>query len=252
MAVLDELFHVSQVTHLHISGSLGSTHIPVTAFPKSLQHLSIVDGMLKQRVLGTTPLAQLTSLSIQFSQKWNASYHLELSAFVGDHFPRITSLHLLDTHWSFRNTALVMARSQHNVQAIELSISTKYGLDSGGRWSWHQVEILNDHLRNNMLPGVLQSLRLDVVQRYGELEQSLAHCCQWIDDDILHPVTGLGGSDLKSIDVSFVQPEGGSERERRIWKRWAKLPDGDWRTEGAVCDYKGIKAAFILELMRSL
>ncbi len=131
-------------------------------------------------------------------------------------------------------------------------IVTKYSLDPGGRWPRNQVKILSDHLRNNVLPGGLQSLRLDVVQSYGELERSLAQCSQWIDDDILHPVTGLGGSDLKSIDVSFVQPEGGSERERRVWKRWAKLPDGDWRMEGAVCDNKDTMAAIKAALVTSL
>ena len=248
MAVLDELTHVSQITHLHLSGTLVSSHITIAAFPKSLQHLSTPDGMLTQRVLGTTPLTQLVSLSIQCSQK---SDLLKTSSFVCDHFPRITSLHL-DIPWSLRNIALVMARSQHNVRAIELSIVTEQGLDSGGKWPWNQVEILNDHLRNNMSSGALQSLRLDVVQYRGELEPSLAHCSRWIDDDILHPVTGLGGSDLKSIDVSFVQAEGGSERERRIWKRWAKLPDGGWRMEGAVCGNKDTNVATKAALVTSL
>ena len=231
MALLDELFHVSQIAHLHLSGTLASRHIPVAAFPKSLQHLYTEDGMLIQQVLGTTPLSQLISLSIRRSQAWKMRTHLEISAFVCDHFPRITTLRL-DIRWSLRNIALVMARSQHNVRAMELSIFTSQGLDLGQRWPRHQVQILNDHLRNTVLPGPLQSLRLEVVQHYGDLERSLAHCSRWIDDDILHPVTGLGGSDLKSIDVSFVQREGGSERERRIWKRWAKLPDGNWRMEG--------------------
>jgi len=135
---------------------------------------------------------------------------------------------------------------------MELSIFTNLALDLVERWPWHQVQILNDHLRNNVLPGALQSLRLDVVQTYGGLERSLANCSQWIDDDVLHPVTGLGGSDLKTIDVSFVQCEGGSERERRIWKRWAKLPDGDWRMEGAVCDNKDTNAAIKAALVTIL
>src|SRR5258706_1019046 len=220
MPMLDELFHVSQVTRLHLSGTLHSSHIAVAAFPKSLQHLSIADGMLTQRVLGTTPLTQLISLSIQLSQEWEVSHHLEISAFVCDHFPRITFLHL-DIQWSLRNVALIMARSQHNVRTMELSISPIHGLDSGGRWPWNQVEILNDYLRNNMASGALQSLRLDMVQCCGKLEPSVAQCSQWIDDDILHPVTGWGGSDLKSIDVSFVKPMGGSGRERRTLQRWA-------------------------------
>ena len=55
-----------------------------------------------------------------------------------------------------------------------------------------------------------------------------------IDDDVVYPVTDLGGSDLKSIDVSFVLHERGLGRGRRIWKRWAKFPNGDWRMEGAL------------------
>ncbi len=106
VAVLDELFHVSQVTHLHLLGTLDFNHITVAAFPKSLQHLSTEDRMLTQQVLGTTPLTQLVSLSIRRSQEWEMSHHLEISAFVCDHFPRITSLHL-DIRWSLRNTALV-------------------------------------------------------------------------------------------------------------------------------------------------
>ena len=158
------------------------------------------------------------------------SYFLAFSALVCDHLSGITSLHL-DTHWSHRNVALVMARSQHNVRAMELSIE---GLDLEGSWEREQVGILDDYLRTNTLPGALQSLRLEVIQRYGNLEQGLAQCSRWIDDDVVHPVKGLGGSDLESIDVSFVRPETYWEREWRIWKRWAKLPDGDWRIEGAL------------------
>ena len=224
--VLDEFFHVSQITRLHLFGTLNTSN--THALPRSLQHLSTEDGILTQQVLGTTPLIQLVSLSIQRYPSWDTCHHLKISAFVCDHFPRITSLHL-HIQWSLRNTSLIMARSQHNVRAMELSIVTKRGLNSGGR---DQVEIPNDHLRNNILSGALQSLRLDVIQCYDELERSLAQCSRWIDDDILHPVTGLGGSDLKSIDVSFVQPKAGSEQERRIWKQWAKSPDGDWRMEG--------------------
>ena len=230
-AVLDEVLHVSQVTHLHLFGPLDSSRI--AAFPESLHHLSTQDGMLTQGMLGTAPIAQLISLSIRWSQEWEMNYHLTLSAFVCDHFPGITSLHL-NIRWSLRNVALVIARSQHNVRAMELAIVTRQGLDSEGRWRRTQVAILNDYLRNNMFPGVLQSLRLDVVQISGELERSLAPCSRWIDDDIVHPVKGLGGSDLKSIDVSFVLQESVLGRERRIWKRWSKSPDGDWQIEGAL------------------
>ena len=248
MALLEELLHISQVTHLHLSGTLASNHMAVPTFPKSLQHLSTANGMLTQQVLGTTPLTQLISLSIQCYQDLEMSYHLEISAFISDHFPRITFLHL-HIRWSLRNAALIMARSQHNVRVMELSILPIHSPNLRERWPWNQVEFLNGYLRNNMLLGALQNLRLNVVQCGGNLELSLAQCSQWIDDDILHPVTGLGGSDLKSIDISFVQPEGGSEREPRIWKRWAKLPDGDWRVEGTVCDNKDTNSAFVVALV---
>ena len=249
--MLNELFHVSQITHLHLSGTLDRGHIPVAAFPRSLQHLSTEDGILTQQVLGATPLTQLISLSIRRSQQWEMRTHLEISAFVCNHSPSITSLHL-HIRWSLRNIALVMARSQHNVRVLELSIRTNQGIDLREGWPRHQVEILDDHLRNNVLPGALQSLRLDVVQTHGGLERSLTRCSQWINNDILHPVTGLGGSDLKSIDASFVQREGGSERERRIWKRWAKSPDGDWRMEGAVCGNNDTNAAIKAALGTSI
>ena len=225
--LLDEVFHVSQVTHLHLYGTLDSSHI--TAFPKSLQHLSTEDGMLSQQMLGTTPMAQLTSLKVWLSQKRGTSHHLEISAFVCDHFPGITSLHLT-IPWPLRNAALVMARSQRNVRAMELSIFA-YGEVP---WQLNPVEALNDYPRNNMLPGVLRSLRLDVVQCSGELEWGVAQCSRWIDDNVVHPATGLGGSDLKSVDLSLIIREIRSERERRTWKRWVKLPGGDWRIEGAL------------------
>ena len=228
-AMLDELFQVSQVTHLHLSGTFNSSRI--AAFPKSLQHLSTEHEMLSQQTLGTTPMAQLISLSIRVSVYWDMIRPLPtLSAFVGDHFPGVTSLHL-DIPWSLLNVALVVARSQHNVRAVELSISIDGRPDSEGEWDLCHVRTYH---RNNMLPGVLQSLRLDVFQDYGELEPSLAQLTRWIDDDVVHPVTGLGGSDLKSIDVSFILHKRGLGRERRIWKRWAKLSDGVWRIEGAL------------------
>ena len=226
--LLDGFFHVSQVTHLHLYGTLDSSRI--TAFPKSLQHLSTEDRMLSQQKLGTTPMAQLISLSIRLSEKRGTSHHLDTSAFVSGHFPGITSLHL-NIPWSLRNAALVMARSQRNVREMELSIFTS-GAEAG--WRLNRVEGFNDYHRNNMLPGVLRSLRLGVNQHSGELEWGVAQCSRWIDNDVIHPVIGLGGSDLKSIELSLIIREGESERERRTWKRWVKSPDGVWRIEGAL------------------
>ena len=245
VAALDELFCVSQVTHLHLFGTLDPSRL---AFPKSLQHLSTEDWVLTQWKRRPTPfpLTQLRSLSIRSYRHREMNYHLAVSGFICDHFPEITSLHL-DIPWSLRDIALVMARSQYNVRAMKLSVVTIQGLDSVRSWKRKHVEIVNDYLRTNTLPGTLQSLRLEVVQHYGDLEQSLALCSRWIDDDVIHPV---GGSDLKSIDVEFVQRESDFQRERRIWKRWAKLPEGDWRIEGAGCDDKDIDNPFPSEARR--
>lgn len=222
---------VSQITHLHLSGNLDYSRI--TAFPKSLQHLSVEEWMLPERIFETDPLPRLVSLSIRCYQTWRSNYHLELSSFIRDQFPGITSLHL-DIPWSLRNPALVMARSQHNVRTLKLSVFTKYNLLSEVRelrWRNQTVEISTDYLRNAKLPATLRGLRLDVFQSFFKLEWSVALCSRWIDDIILPPVTGLGGSDLERIDVSFIQPETRLGREQVIRKRWIKSPNEEWQIE---------------------
>ena len=95
----------------------------------------------------------------------------------------------------------------------------------------YEGEIPIDSFRNFTFPAPLQSLKLDVAQTSYELERSVAPCTRWISDSILPPVTGLGGSDLKHIDVSFVQPQSVLERERVISKRWVKSPNENWQIE---------------------
>lgn len=230
MAVLNALFHASQVTHLRLFGYVG--FLRINASLKSLEHLSVEDVMLTEGVLGTNPFPRLRSLSIRCCQPWGLRYHLTVSSFLRDYFPGITSLHL-DMPWSLRNFALVLARSQHSVQALELSVATGYGLDWEERkLRIHEVEIPTDYLGDDAaLPGVLQSIKLDVAQTVYRLEESISVCTRWIGDKVLPSVTGLGGSNLRYIDTSFNQPEAGIEGGRVISKRWIKPPNEDWQLE---------------------
>jgi len=228
-AVLNALLRASQVTHLQLSGWVDYRCIATSQ--KSLQHLSIDVDMLTEQILGTDPFPRLMSLSIQCHRSWKLNQHFTISSFIRDYFPEITLLHL-SIPWSLRRPALVIARSQDNVQALELSVVTKSGLDweESRLWSYEE-EVPTDYFRNSTFPAVLQSLKVDVAQTSYELERSVPPCTRWISDNILPPVTGLGGSDLKYIDVSFVQPKSVLERERVISKRWVKSPDDDWQIE---------------------
>ena len=232
MTVLNALLHVSQVSHLRLFGYIALLRIDASL--KSLQHLSVDNEMLSEGVFRANQFPRLMSLSIRFSpseryQPWQS--HLTLSSFLHNHFPGITSLRL-DIPWSLRNFAVVLARAQHSVQALELSIVTGHGLDwEEGKLRTYEVEIPTDYFGTGVLPAVLRSIRLDVVQTFHQLEDSVSVCTRWIDDNILPSVAGLGGPDLKCIDVSFVQPEDGTERERVISKRWIKSPDEDWQLE---------------------
>jgi len=187
--------------------------------------------MLREGVFGTNPFPRLVSLGIRFSQPWGSNYYITLSSSLRNHFPGITSLHL-DIPWSLRNFAVVLAQAHHSVQVLELSIVTRHGLDwEEKQVMTYEVEIPTDYSGNAMLPAALQSIRLDVVQTFHQLEDSVSVCTRWIGDNILPSVTGLGGSGLKCIDVSLVQPEDGTERERVITKRWIKSPNDDWQLE---------------------
>jgi len=227
---LTELFRLaSQVTCLHLFGSFRNTR--VAAFPKSLQHLSIHENVLKEHEFGTGGLPQLVSLNIRLCSQglWRLNHRPMLPSFIRDRFPGITSLQL-DIQWSLRNFALVMARSQRNVRLLELCIATEFGLHWERELS-DEVEVPTEYLCETMLPATMQTLKLEVVQISYELERSVECCARWINSIVLPSATGLGGSDLKSIDVSFVQPERGLARERALSRRWAKLPGGDWQIE---------------------
>jgi len=231
-SMLYTLFRLGpQLASLHLAASFHHDH--VATFPKSLQHLSIEEGALTDRYFRINPLPQLMSLSLKhyhYQEWWDP---ILLPPFIRDHFPRITSLHL-DIPWAFRDFALVMARSQYNLQSLELRIVTESGLDMEERERKlsHTVEIPADYLRTSTLPAALKTLKLEVVQDYSELGHSIAPCTRWIDYDVLPSVTGLGGPDLRSTEVWFVQPESKLARKRVLWRQWIKLPNGDWQMEG--------------------
>jgi hypothetical protein len=123
-----------------------------------------------------------------------------------------------------------MARSQHNVQALELIITTESGLDRDEKRN-EGVEVPIDFLREAVFPAALQSLKLEVVQTSHNLEDNIAPCTRWIWDHVLLGVGGLGGSDLRSIDVWSVQPECQVARERVLRRRWVKSSNDGWQIE---------------------
>jgi len=226
-------FHLGpHISHLHLSGNVYQPW--VVPFPKSLRHLFVDERVLTATVFGTNPLPWLTSLSIRCDrEREGVTDRLTLLSFVCVRFPRITSLHLT-IPWHLRHFALVMARSQPNVQALNLVIDTLSGLDSderGERFIHDQIEVPNNYLHEAVLPAAIHSLSLEVVQTSYKLERSIACCTRWIDDNIIHCVTGLGGPYLKSIDVVFIGREDGSELDRVLRMRWVKSFNGSWQTE---------------------
>jgi len=227
-SMLNELFRLGpQLAFLHLFGMFHRAR--VVTFPKSLQHLSI--EALTEWNFAINALPQLKSLSLkQCKEWWDPKL---LPPFIRDHFPRITSLHL-DIPWPLRNIALVIARAQYNIQSLELRIVTEFGLNMEGRNLSHKVEIPADDLRTTTFPAALKTLKLEVVQADSELGRSIAPCTRWIDHEVLPSVTGLGGPDLRSVEVWFVQPESKLARERVIWRQWIKLPNGDWQMDGCL------------------
>ena len=230
---LSELFHLgSQITHLHLSGSF--EHIRVAAFPASLWHLSVEAWMLTEQYFKTCTLHGLLSLSVKQCVLGNGSSirddHIKrLPSLIRDCFPRISSLQL-HIQWSFRNVALVIARFQRNVQALNLVIETLQGLDYEEEIEAMVLDrhnkITTAYLSTEQAP--LQSLRLDVTQTYYELEQSVAPCTRWVESDTILSVIGLGGPDLKHVDVSFIQLETNWVQERVLRRQWAKSIKGEW------------------------
>ena len=118
------------------------------------------------------------------------------------------------------------------MQTLKLSLETAVGfVDERPCWDLPPESPI-DIPRECTLPAVLQSLILEVVAKSKfALVRGIPSYTQWIDDDVLPPVTGLGGPDLKNVDVLFVQLESKLERERMVRRRWVKSPNGDWLME---------------------
>jgi len=227
---LSEVFRLgSRVTHLHLSGEFD--HTCVSAFPKTLQNLSIEEWMLTEQVFAKFLLPQLVSLSIRCHQRWwKMDFLAALPSFIRDRFPGITSLHF-NLPWSLRHFVLALARSQYNLQTLKLFIDTKFGLDREEVFIRYPEWVSDDIDRKIMWPAALQSIKLEVVQTYCELEWSVTPCTQWISDNVLPSVTGLGSSDLKNVEVLFIQPESELAWKRVLWKRWIRTPNNDWKIE---------------------
>ena len=229
---LNELLRLgSQLTHLLVTGQ---THYdPITACRNSLQHLSINDQMLSEKIFGTVPFPRLIHLTLRIFRFSDAVKNPhKRSLFICDHFPRITSLHL-HIPWFFRNYAMAIARSQHNVQTLTLTIDTEGGIECEENVKMlYQGEIPSDELHQAMSPTSLQTFKLEVTQDHCELERSAARCTQWVYDDIIPPVMGLGGLGLTSIDMSVSKPKSGSVfivREQVLLRRWVKVADDGWQ-----------------------
>ena len=231
-AQLNELFRLgSPVTHLHVTGKFRNG--PVAACQKSLQYLSTNICMLSDHIFGTESFPRLMHLSLRIFQFTNpAHYPPTPSSFIRDHFPTITSLHL-SIPWALRNRAMVMARFQHNLQALKLVIDIGYRIDdeeSGEADSCFPVEVPNDQLHRAMLPATLENLTLDIIQNRGELEWGATRCSGWVFDDVVPPATGLDGTGLKSISLLVSHPKKRVvKRERVLSRQWVKVPDNSWQ-----------------------
>jgi hypothetical protein len=226
---LNELLHLGpQVTHLRVIGHHHNE--PLTACQESLQDLYTSIWMLSDHIFGTKPFPRLVHLCLRFSEYADTKNRPPTaSSFIRGHFPTITSLHL-SILWGYRNHAMVIARSQHNVQALKLITYIQEEMNEERMASYFPVEVLNDPLQQAMLPMALQTLELEVDQYYGDLELSVTRCSRWIFDDVVPPVTGLGGTGLRSIRLLVSQPERRSVARGRVLSRqWVKLPNGDWQ-----------------------
>ena len=222
---LNELLRLgSQVTHLHMTGH---SNEPVTTCRKSLQYLSTNAWMLSDDIFGTEPFLRLMHLSLRVVQSTDPANRL--LSFIRNHFPAITSLHLT-IPWSFRNCAMAMARSQHNVQELKLVIVGMHYEESGKTNCCFPIAVLDDQLHQAKLPAALQALTLEAVQPYGELERSATLCSQWVLDSVIPSVTGVGGTGLKSIGLLVFQPQSRAvERERVLSRQWVRAPNDDWQ-----------------------
>jgi hypothetical protein len=223
---LNELLRLgSQVTHLHVSGHLRDE--PVTACQETLQYLSTSFWMLSEDIFGTKPFPRLMYLSLKFSAYIDRADLLFIhSSFIRDHFPTITSLEL-SIPCVFRNRAMVMARSQHKLQALKLIMYIQDWVEPADEEMdpFFPVGVPNDPLHRAMSPAPLQTLNLDV-QLHGELEWNATRCIQWVFDDVVPS----GGAGLKRISLLVSRSKSGSvEKERVLSRQWVKAPNSDWR-----------------------
>ena len=229
---LNELLRLgSQLTHLLLTGQFDSE--PITACQNNLQHLSVSDGMLSDQIIGTVPFPRLMHLSIRILRfSYAVKNPLERSLFIRDHFPGITSL---DLHipWFFRNNAVAIARSQHNVHTLKLANEAEVGIEyeEDVRICFCcQVRTPHDELHQAMSPMALRTLKLEVTQFHRGLEGSATRCTRWIYNDIIPSATGLGGPGLTSISMSVSKPKSGSiAREQVLSRQWVKVADDDWQ-----------------------
>jgi len=225
---LNELLRLGpQVTRLHVTGH--TRNESVIACHESLQYLYTSIWMLSEDIFGTEPFPRLIHLSLIFSEYADTRNHpLTPSSFIRGHFPTVTSLHL-SIPWGLRNHAMVMARSQHNVQALKLVMYIQNGKEDEAMASWFPQDVPNDQHPQTMSPAALQTLKLEVVQFDDELEQSATRCSRWVFDDIVPSVKGLGGAGLKNIGLLVSQPKSKSvAREQLLSRQWVKAPNGDW------------------------
>jgi hypothetical protein len=224
---LNELLRLGpHITHLHVRGHFENE--PVTACRESLQYLYTSIWMLSEHIFGTEPFPRLMHLTLRFDIYADTYNFLPTpSSFIRDHFPTITSLHL-SIPWGYRNHAMVIARSQHNVQALKLYIQE--GMNNKAVTPYFPAEVLNDPLHQATLPMALQTLELEVDKCFGDPEQSATQCSRWVFDDVVPPVTGLGGTGLKSIGLLVSQPKSRTvERERVLSRQWVKAPNDGWQ-----------------------
>ena len=227
--LLNELLRLgSQITHLHLAGH----HEPVTACRKSLQYLDTNILMLSDQVFGTEPFPRLVHLSLTMIQAVNPAKYPLTPSFIREHFPNITSLHLL-MPWALRNRAMGMARSQHNMRALKLVISIKDGIDDEESVETNPcfpVDVRDDQPHQTVWPAALQTIKLEAFQLHGELERGATRCIQWVLEDIIPSVTGLGSTGLKSIGLLVSLPKSRSvEREQVLSRQWIRAPNDGWQ-----------------------
>ena len=228
----------TQITHLYFSESFGYVH--AATFPKSLRHLSVDVWVLTEHNFGACILHGLLSLSVRHCvldkglRGWGDIRLLH--SLIYDCFPGITSLQL-HIPWPNRNIAMAIARFQRNVQLLNLVIDTASGLHHEEKEptrldQWGDIPAA--YICGSIMPGPLQSLWLEVTQTRDDLGLSVAPCTQWVESEVLPPVISVGGPNLNSIDVLFIQPESKVARERVLRREWVKSNTGNWEIDDSL------------------